>query len=611
MIYTHQVDINRYIEYNKSLDHNSLESALVFSILNFNNKLETKNKLLINILNHTSPEREKAAIWIKESIENPSLDHLLTFYELCISEKDRVYDGAYFTPMHIVNSILELTIKNSIGSVCDPSCGSGAFLLSSINKLYSNNGGSYEHIIANYIWGIDINEQNVIHTKTVLTIFMIINGIEKEEFNFNIFKGNSLIFSWSETPKGDSNFDFIVGNPPYVRGKNLNKVIKQQIKEWDTANHGIPDLYIPFFEIAFKWASKKGKIGFITPNTYFSSVNGKKLRKFIAENRILETIIDFGGYTVFEGLLTYTCITILNKETTKYPKVGIIKNQDEIKNITKTKVFKISHSDLKLNDWYILDPKLSDKLRKFESRGTSLDKYVNKFSTGIATLKNNIYILNSEPKENFIEVCIGSRTFKIEIESTVPIIKPNKVKTINQLKNNKERIIFPYFRDRKNKVRLIPEQELSKKFPGTYSYLSYYKKELENRSIDKGSPWYAFGRSQSIDGFGEKIIFPMMSDKPAFLYVEDPNTLIYCGYALYPKNNEQINILLKVLNSNFFWYYIRNTSKNYANGYKSLAKNYVKKFSIPEFNKQEIECLLKLKEEELDEFLMNKYCKDK
>ena len=99
----------------------------------------------------------------------------------------------------------------------------------------------------------------------------------------------------------------------------------------------------------------------------------------------------------------------------------------------------------------------------------------------------------------------------------------------------------------------------------------------------------------------------MMSDRPAFLHVKNPKTLIYCGYALYPGSKEKTEILLKILNSPIFWNYLSNTSKNYAGGYKSMAKNYVKKFSIPHFTTEEKKLLLSLSDESLTEFLKDKY----
>ena len=155
-------------------------------------------------------------------------------------------------------------------------------------------------------------------------------------------------------------------------------------------------------------------------------------------------------------------------------------------------------------------------------------------------------------------------------------------------------------------VLLVPAESFDP-MPRTDSYLLHFKPELEKRSLDSRTAWYAYGRSQALDGFGEKIVFPMMSDRPAFFHLKDPKTLIYCGYALYPGSQEKTEILLKILNSPIFWNYLSNTSKNYAGGYKSMAKNYVKKFSIPHFTTEEKKLLHSLSGRSLAEFLKDKY----
>lgn len=155
---------------------------------------------------------------------------------------------------------------------------------------------------------------------------------------------------------------------------------------------------------------------------------------------------------------------------------------------------------------------------------------------------------------------------------------------------------------------MIPETRLKKIYPGAYEYLKYIRPELEKRSSDGSSnAWYAYGRSQALNGFGRKIIFPMMSDRPVFLWVDNPETLIYCGYALYPKTRKDVDVMLRILNSGVFWYYISNSSKNYANGYKSFAKNYVKRFSIPNLNEDQRNTLLALPSDKIDPYLYKLY----
>lgn len=602
------VEITALLQSHPETNFESLESALLEAILDFHTITKVKNTEIRKILKINSLQRTRALKWIRSNIPEPSIPHLLTLYELRVSSKGRKLDGAYYTPQTIVEAIVDLTIGTATGSVCDPACGSGAFLLGAVKKLRSNGAGTIPQILSKYIWGVDIDPSNVQNTKKILSLFAILEGADQAKYTIGIFDGNSLIFNWAKTSRRKAQFDYIVGNPPYVRGRNLTSELKKQIKKWSSADAGIADLYIPFFEIAITWANSKGHIGYITPNTYFSSINGRKVRQMIAGKRILEKVIDLNGFPAFEGLLTYTCVTILNKSGVLQPLVGLAMHVHDLKDIRRIRLSPIDYTELAKDDWYIQPPHIALEMRIMETTGTPLHEYVPKFATGIATLRNDLYIFATPPIDGYITVEKDGATFRIEEDITVRIIKPNKIKTTVQLVRNQERILYPYkFTDRTKRPELLAEVELQKKFPEAYKYLSHIRPELAKRSSDPNASWYGFGRSQALDGFGEKIIFPMMADRPAFLHVKDPDTLIYCGYALYSDSEEKTQILLKILNSSVFWNYLSNTSKNYANGYKSLAKNYVKKFSIPFFSAKEKKLLLSLSEPELSDFLKTKY----
>ena len=602
-------DINRYL-HNSSTNFEILESALIGAVLDSSKIYKVDNDDIKKVLSIKTSQREMAYNWIKVFMPNPTFQHVLILYEVSVSAENRKFDGAYFTPDKIVDAIVDLTIGRRIGSICDPACGSGAFLVGSLKKLLLNKAGTIQEILSKYIWGVDINIQNVEHSKRILSLFSILEGVDEKHFEIGIFQGNSLDFSWDKTPRKTAEFDFIVGNPPYVRGKHLTSNLKAQIKSWSSANGGIADLYIPFFEIALSWIkNNSGRVGYITPNTYFSSINGRGVRKIITEGQILEKVIDLKGFPAFEGLLTYTCVTILDKAGVRKPLIGAALSELELDDIRKIKLSEVDYFELGDGDWYIRPKDIISDMRQIESMGIPLTDYVLRFTTGIATLRNDLYIFNLPVTNGFISHEIDGKKFNIEEGALVSIIKPNKIKDAVKLKKNKEKAIYPYkISVSEGRIVPIPESEFKKSYPGAYEYLQHIKPELENRSCDNSaSEWYAYGRSQALNGFGKKIIFPMMSDRPVFLWVDDPNTLIYCGYALYPKEPEDAEILLKILNSNVFWYYLSNTSKNYAGGYKSFAKNYVKKFSIPHLDKEQKKLLLTLPPEKINHYIFDLY----
>ena len=123
--------------------------------------------------------------------------------------------------------------------ICDPACGSGAFLNATLKFLKAEHKlidemdkklskaefeFSYydDKILENNIYGVDINGESVEIAKLALWLNTAQIGRKLSTLSNNIKRGNSLInseFNWQEEfPEvfAKGGFDIIVGNPPYV-----------------------------------------------------------------------------------------------------------------------------------------------------------------------------------------------------------------------------------------------------------------------------------------------------------------------------------------------------------------------------------------------------------
>ncbi|HKK80880.1 MAG TPA: hypothetical protein VJ909_01445, partial [Prolixibacteraceae bacterium] len=257
-------------------------------------------------------------------------------------------------------------------------------------------------------------------------------------------------------------------------------------------------------------------------------------------------------------------------------------------------------------------------IEKLENAGISIgNKYPIK--NGLATLSNDIFIFKPVDEDDKYYYHQNGKLHKIEKEICRDIIKPNKLKRESEIPELKEKIIFPYqsneqqlnmFEGTKEKFKVIDEKYFQDRFPSAYEYLKHNQQQLFNR--DKGSPknykWFEFGRSQAINDYGKKLLFPYMSSRPYFVYTNQEDLLIYAGYAIFCESERELQILKRILESDIFWYYIKNTSKPYSGNYFALAKNYVKDFSICELKNEEEDFLLNSNSiKEINGFLIEKY----
>lgn len=215
-------------------------------------------------------------------------------------------------------------------TICDPSCGSGAFLNQAlefliaehhyIDELYTKLEGFSlplsdleNSILENNLFGVDINEESVEIAKLSLWLRTAQKGRKLTTLNNNIKCGNSLIddpeiardksFHWNqEFPKVFQNggFDVVIGNPPYVDIKALdNAIVKHLFQNYKSANNRV-NLYSSFIEKSLDLLGDNKHFSFIIPSSLLTQESYKELRKILLEETTVLNIVrlpneSFGG----------------------------------------------------------------------------------------------------------------------------------------------------------------------------------------------------------------------------------------------------------------------------------------------------------------------------
>lgn len=543
---------------------------------------------------------------------NCTVEDVISIFELAIPQIEKTANGAVYTPKYIrdyiVNQIVHSIKKPLENCLCaDISCGCGAFLFTLLEKIHEVTSLPYKKIIAQ-LYGVDISTISIGRAKILLSLVALLNGETLYDDDFHLYSGDSLIFDFKSQPQVVKNggFDIIVGNPPYVRSKNIDEKTKKNLPLWKTSKIGNADLYIPFFEIGMSLLNAEGLLGYITVNTFFKSVNARALRNYFSENQFSVSIIDFGEQLVFKKKLAYTCLTFLSTSQTdslRYVKADIA----DIKGQKDFVYSKIKYSVLDNHrGWNLNKIEVLENIRLIENAGEALgDKYVIK--NGIATLANDVFIfrpIQSDTRYYYLKR--EGQLYPIEKKICRDIIKPNILKSEAEIPEKEEKIIYPY--DKENNV--LDEKIFIQHYPCAYKYLSDCREILDARDKGEGDyeAWYAFGRTQAISDSGRKLLFPYMSDLPHFVYTGQKDMMIYCGYAIYNESESELLFLKKVLESSVFDYYMKNTSKPYSTGYYSYAKNYVKNFGLYPFTEEQKKYILSMNsKKEIDKYIQAIY----
>jgi adenine-specific DNA-methyltransferase len=488
-----------------------------------------------------------------------------------MASQTRTYDqkkllGQIYTPPHIVQKIL-----NDSGfyasdldqiQVLDPACGDGRFLVPIAEYIIENSDESNLEKRLKSLNGWDIDPDAIEICRKNLDNLILPFGI-KMAWKLHVLDALCQI-------KRPQKFDFILGNPPYIRLQHLSNTQRAYIKDnYSFCQSGSTDAYIAFFQLASQLLGKKGVCGFVTPNSFLSSETALSLRRYFTDQQNLIQITNYKSVRIFGNTGTYAAITIFGKRVLNHFKFETTDHQ-YIYNSRE-----IPFSELENDAKWNLSTHTTN-----QPDGTRLGD-VCRISVGITTLADRFYIFSVLEKDgDYVKVKSKNGTV-LWLENGIlkPIIKGSKLKSGNDPVT--EYILFPYIKDQWGKHRIIPEENLKTNYPKTYQYLTEIKETLLKRDNGKSNPvaWYAFGRSQGLDSsFGKKIIFSPMNLFPNFVLYENPDCTVYSGYFI--KYDGDYEALLAQLNSQRMADFIATAGRDFQGGYKGYNKKIVENFVV-------------------------------
>lgn len=609
-----QVSINTLL---KEFSINDIEKQLILHYLESNNMNFKQSSYLSKYLGDF-----KASDVLRTKISNLNHTDLVQITNdmgLLMPKEDKKMNGAFFTPAYIVDYIIENVNPQRYETAVDLSCGSGAFVLGLLRYYTSRYNTSVTECVKNNIYGFDILEYNVDRCKLMIILY----GLSKNEVidadSINVFQCDSIKKCWNRQ------FDVVVGNPPYVKFQDLDDDVRKYLSDhYFTTKLGTYNLYFAFFELGLNLLGTNGRLGYITPNNYFTSLSAEPLRLFFQNQNCIYKIIDFNCTKVFD-VQTYTAITFLNKQKNNQILYDRIDDNETplsfLDNVTTTAN---SYNNLVVKKWRLLCGEERENIYKIENSGDSIKTLFN-ICVGIATLKDDCYtFVPSSEDDDYYYIIVDDQEYKIEKNITRPLVKISEMKSQDDLNKNKKRIVFPYYLNSENKPVLIEENELKVKFPYCYNYLLTMRDILAYRG--KGNhtyePFYQYGRTQALNKCGTKLLTPTFSQFPRFLVDNYIDGLFTNGYGIYPNkqttqglfdNNpitlvENFDVVQKILNSSIMHYYVKKTSVSIEGGYPCYQKNFIERFTIPELSNSDIDYLrVTDNKREIDLFLMKKY----
>lgn len=600
-----------------------------------------------------------------------NFDLIGNLYEHYLNEDERKEKGQYYTPHYIVEFILNRVgftgrTGNEIDkrTVLDPACGSGGFLVEVAKRLRevgNTRENEAKNAIINNVYGVEITvfamflaDVNII-IQILPLVKTLLNEKNKRIQPLKIIRQDSLdtIYNREElediqahkllikelfTDKKDfllseiinkNDFDFVVGNPPYVGQKGHKELFRPlQVHEyWKHFYMGQSDYLYYFIILGLSKLKEGGKLGFITTQYWLTADGAKNLRKYILEKAIISEIIDFQGIKLFpEAQGQENIVFILekcsdesqrlnnkikivhfkrdwvlseqkyidskNQVTTNYErwkklitnkeqfelfsnpnKIDFVYGKDKRNDIAEVYYSVILQGELDENAWNIYKQKKEDDLNQYENIKKLDDLfYINQ---GIVSGADRITTENLKKIKNE-----NKEKYNIKKDDGIFILKNEEIKTL-ALNNDELKIVKPFYKNsdiKKGYIKLNDDEYVlytqliddEKKYINIISQLEKYRDILDIRRevVQKKIRWFDLWWPRDKNIFlAEKIVTSRRSPKNCFAY-ENSCKFPQSDITLITKKEntkENLKYLLALLNSNFLDNWYKNNTKKKGN----------------------------------------------
>ncbi len=518
-------------------------------------------------------------------------DSLAQIYEALLPPVGKQPKGVFYTPRLIANLMTDMLFERKYRKplksvkVLDPSCGGGQLLSAVYDKLLVDYFADdlpkgHRLLLENILHGWDTDALSVLICSLVL-VFKSDCYVQPR----HIQQTDALLFNEDDQRK--ASFDYIIGNPPYVGHKEINRNYSEKLREqYAPVYSDKADISYCFFVLAQQLLKKSGRLVFLTSRYFMEAHNGTDLRNFITNHFIIETIIDFNGVRPIERVGIDPAIIQLKKDkstntcfvtkrinyTTENRHLEIIEDLMIETDRYYKKIF-TDQKQLKAKGWRIYDEITSSIIKKIETKSLFyLGDLVESFQ-GIITGCDKAFIYDAKDDRNNTALAAFSHpwiknkdihAYRIDCPS-LKVIYPNEVKEIQK---------YPVLEER---------------------FLPYKDILMGRRETKKGTlPWYHIQWGRVLSKFKRiKIVYPYKAAHNRFAIDDKGNLFSADVYGMVLKELLYVHIdecfLMLLLNSQLYTYYFQSYAKKLGSDLYEYYPNTLMRLRIPEINSKALE----------------------
>jgi len=234
--------------------------------------------------------------------------------------------GAVFTRREVVDFILDLagyTEDQPLHKkrLLEPSFGGGDFLLPVVSRLLaawrarrgSQNAGNALDDLSDAIRSVELHRETYRRTHAKLVALLEHEGLDGAAAA--VLADRWLVQGDFLLAPLDGAFDFVVGNPPYVRQELIPDALLVEYRSRYQTMYDRADIYVPFIERSLSLLEPAGSLAFICPDRWMKNRYGGPLRRFVSEHYHLKIYVDMVDTPAFHSeVMAYPAIVVITRE---------------------------------------------------------------------------------------------------------------------------------------------------------------------------------------------------------------------------------------------------------------------------------------------------------
>ncbi|MFH0907602.1 MAG: Eco57I restriction-modification methylase domain-containing protein [bacterium] len=491
--------------------------------------------------------------------------------------------GAVFTRTEVVDFILDLagyTEDRPLHRLrlLEPSFGRGDFLLLVVGRLLtvwlaSNSKGSVVDELGGAIQAVELHRESFATTRQA--VIERINGT-----GIDIRSATALADRWLK--QGDfllmpfeGRFNFVVGNPPYVRQELIPAPLLAEYRHRYQTMYDRADLYIPFMERSLRLLADGGNLGFICADRWMKNRYGGPLRSLIADQFHFKMYVDMVDTPAFHSaVIAYPAIIVISREMPAATRIAyrpsinratlsVLAEELRSKRLTKAggSVRELKRVTNGAEPWLLESSDQMAVIRRLEQQYPSIEEATCKVGIGVATGADKAFIGDFEELD-------------VEPDRKLPLATTSDILS-GEVHWRGQGVVNPFTDD----GGLVDLRD----YPRLRRYLEARKDVIAGRHCAQKAPsnWY-----RTIDR-----ITPSLLKKPKLLIpdIKDEAHIVFERGALYPHHNlyfvisEDWNLraLQAVLLSSIARLFVASYSTKMRGGYLRFQAQYLRRIRIP------------------------------